>query len=270
MDAKSRGYAVGAFNILNYVSTKAVLEVADELKSPVILQTSMATVRKFGAPALLQMIHALRRSRPVIVHLDHCTDYGMARECIDLGWDSVMIDLSAKPFEENIAGTLEIKRFAQSKNVSVEGELGIIPGVEDHIAHAAGTQPTFEMAMEYIEKTGVDAFAPSIGTAHGLYKEAVQLNYDMVKKLRDGSDVPVVIHGGTGLTEIQFHELIANGAAKINVSTALKQAYLKSTQAYMDQNKIGGDPLKLDQYTEAALRQSVEVHIRYFGSAGKA
>ena len=269
-DAKARGYAIGAFNIFNYISIKAVLEVADELKAPVMLQTSMSTVRKFGASELFRMVCLLRRHRAVILHLDHCTDLGMARECIDLGWDSVMIDLSAKSFDENVAGTLEIKRLAQSKGVSVEGELGVIRGVEDHISSDVESQPSFQKAMEFIGLTNVDAFAPAIGTAHGLYKEAVKINYGLVKELSNATDIPVVIHGGTGLSEEQFRRLIENGAAKINVSTALKQAYLKALQEYLKQNGTDADPLKLDMYAEAELRHTVKQHVRYFGAAGAA
>ncbi|MGH0053869.1 MAG: class II fructose-bisphosphate aldolase, partial [Sphaerochaetaceae bacterium] len=190
--ARNKRIAIGAFNVFNYVSTKASIQVANELNTPILLQTSVNTVRKFGAQNLFQMMDLLRRQSlvPILFHLDHCTDPSLAKECIDVGWDSVMIDISAKPIEMNIAITSEIKRYAQKKGICVEGELGIISGVEDELSAEAETQAEYHSCMKFLSETDIDAFAPSIGTAHGMYTKEVKLNYQLVKRLAENTKVP--------------------------------------------------------------------------------
>lgn len=157
--AKKEKYAVGAFNIFNYLLASAVLKAAEELRSPVIIQTSVPTVKKFGPKQLGKMLTALAEnaSVPVVLHLDHCTDVALAKECVDAGWTSIMIDASSHPLEENIRITQEVKAYAAQRNVSVEGELGIIKGVEDDIVHSIDKAANYEDSIYYIQATGVDA-----------------------------------------------------------------------------------------------------------------
>ncbi|MDR0399726.1 MAG: class II fructose-bisphosphate aldolase [Treponema sp.] len=264
--ARAEGYAVGAFNITCYITCRAAIAAANAVETPILLQTSVSTVKKFGPEELFAMMDLLRRGAkvPVLFHLDHCTDPELAKKCADTGWDSVMIDMSARPLDENIRITAEIKKYARTKGVGVEGELGIIKGVEDEIAADEQQLAGFEDSMKFIDGAGVDAFAPAIGTAHGLYKKAVNLNYDLVKRLADSTEVPIVVHGGTGLAIEQFHRLIQSGASKINVSTALKYAYIDGLREYWSAHREEYNPIKLNDAAESSVRKTVEDHILRF------
>jgi fructose-bisphosphate aldolase class II len=264
--ARKEGYAIGAFNIFDYLTAKAAIDAANAVKTPILLQTSVGTVKKFGPRALFDMLDLLRKdaSVPVLIHLDHGTDVSLAKTCVDTGWDSVMVDMSAKPLEENISLTAEVSNYAHERGVCVEGELGVIKGVEEEIASDTEQLAGYEDCLKFLEGTGVDAFAPAIGTAHGLYKSEVRLNYDLVKKLADTTETPVVVHGGTGLTDEQFARLIACGASKINVSTALKYAYINGLRDYWNGHPDEYNPLKLNEGAEKAVKKTVEEHIIRF------
>jgi len=264
--ARADGFAVGAFNIFDYLSTKAAIDAANGENTPILLQTSVGTVKKFGPQELFEMIDMLRRKSkvPVLIHLDHCSDLDLAKTCVDISWDSVMIDMSAKPLEENIKLSAEIKKYAQNKGICVEGELGIITGVEEDISADTAALANYEDSLKYLDGSGVDAFAPAIGTAHGLYKREIKLNYDLVKKLADTTQVPVVVHGGTGLSDSQFIQLITCGASKINVSTALKYAYIDGLRLYWNAHEDEYNPIKLNNAAENSVKQVVQEHIQRF------
>jgi fructose-bisphosphate aldolase class II len=265
-EAKSRHYAVGAFNIFDYLSAKAAIEAANDADTPILLQTSVGTVRKFGPDPLFDFINILRKNSqvPILIHLDHCTNIDLAKTCVDAGWDSVMVDMSERPLAQNIAITAEFKRYAERKHVCVEGELGIITGVEEEISSDTGRLASYEDSLKFLEGTKIDAFAPAIGTAHGLYKTEVNLNFDLVKRLTETTFVPVVVHGGTGLSDDQFAKLIACGASKINVSTALKYAYIDGLKDYWDVHKDEYNPIKLNDAAEASVKKIVLEHIARF------
>ena len=264
--ARKDGYAVGAFNIFDYLSAKAAIDAANKTKTPILLQTSVGTVKKFGPRGLFDMLDLLRRGSavPILIHLDHCTDVALCKTCVDAGWDSVMVDMSEKPLEENISLTAEVRDYARKKGVCVEGELGVIRGVEEEITADVEKLASYEDSLKFLEGSGVDAFAPAIGTAHGLYKKEVNLNFNLVKKLADNTPVPVVVHGGTGLSDSQFTTLIKNGASKINVSTALKYAYIDGLHNYWDTHRDEYNPIKLNDAAEASVKKVVEEHILRF------
>lgn len=268
--AKKKKYAVGAFNIFNYLSAAAALKAAAELNSPIIIQTSTATVKKYGAEELGKMLRLLVNSHPVnaVIHLDHCTSVELAKQCIDAGWDSVMIDASQLPFADNISKTQEVVAYAHGKGVFVEGELGTIEGVEDEISVEKGSVISYEEALIYVEKTSIDAFAPAVGTAHGLYKGNPTINFHMIEQLSHSITCPLVIHGGTGLSEDVFRELVNKGAAKINVSTAIKYAYLNGCKEYFEKNPQKIDPLGFDEYVFEKIKIVVVNHINLFNPQG--
>jgi ketose-bisphosphate aldolase len=270
--AKQGKYAVGAFNIFNHISAKAAVQAAKELNAPLILQTSVSTVKKAGVDELIKMLNLMKESAgiPIVIHLDHCTDPELAKKCIDAGWDSVMIDVSDKPFDENVAVTAEIKKYAAGKSVCVEGELGVIKGVEDEISSDVEVPAKYEDAIKFVNSTDVDAFAPAIGTAHGFYSKKAVLNFDLVKKICDTCECPLVVHGGTGLSDDDFKKLIELGATKINISTAIKHAYIDGYKKYFEQNPTDCNPLKLDEFLEKEIREVAKMHISLFGSAQKA
>ena len=269
LQAKSEGYAVGAFNIFDYLSTKAAIDAANETKTPILLQTSVGTVKKFSPQGLFDMLDLLRRGSavPILIHLDHCTDVALCKTCVDVGWDSVMVDMSEKPLAENIALSAEVKKYAAQKGVCVEGELGIIKGVEEEIVADVEKLASYEDSLKFLEGSGVDAFAPAIGTAHGLYKKEVNLNFDLVEKLAGNTSIPVVVHGGTGLSDSQFARLIGNGASKINVSTALKYAYIDGFHNYWNDHQNEYNPIKINNAAEESVKKTVVEHILRFKPA---
>jgi len=266
-------YAVPAYNILNHLTLKAVIEECEAGRSPVIIQTSVATVKFYGPEVLALMAKSEidLAGIPVALHLDHCTDPVLAKKCVDCGWSSIMFDGSGMPFDENISLTKEIADYAHPKGVSVEGELGAIHGVEDHIdvkeedAHLADVR----QSAEFVQKTGIDAFAPAVGTAHGMYKGEPKLDFDRFSEIRSViGDIPLVVHGGTGLSSEAFDRFIQLGAAKINVSTAIKQSYMKSMRRYAAENEEN-NPLVFDRYIVDNVRTVVKEHNELFRSVGR-
>lgn len=267
-EAKEHGYAVGAFNIFNYLSARAVIRAAQKLDSPVILQTSTQTVRKFGPQELGTMLRQLawNASVNVIIHLDHCQNIEMAKACMDAGWDSIMFDGSHFPLEDNIRMTKEVIAYARPRKIYVEGELGRIAGVEDDLKvdekNALGA--TLDESLYYVKETGVDAFAPAVGTAHGVYKGVPVINFDLVEALKEQVETPVVIHGGTGLSEETFRKLIENGGAKVNVSTAIKHGYIDGCKEYIQNNPDKLDPIDFDQYLNCKIEDVAIYHMELF------
>ncbi len=272
--AAKEGYAVGAFNIINELSARAVIQASEELRAPVILQTSTATVKQIGVKSLIGFLKSLAENAgvPVSVHLDHCKDLNLCRACIDAGWSSIMIDASHLPLADNIAQTREIVLYAAGKKVSVEGELGAIGGVEDDISVSEDDArlATLESSVVFTKETGVDLFAPAIGTAHGLYKGEPKLSFERFEEIRRAVMQPLVVHGGTGLAPDVFKRLIGLGAAKINISTALKIVYLSGIKDFMAENPSNANPLKLDLYVENRIKEMAREHIRLFGTENRA
>ena len=221
--AREQGYAVGAFNIVDYSSMRAVVQAAEELSSPVIVQTSVKTVRYWGHSTLVTWIHDITEKSRVAValHLDHCREVEFVKECIDAGWTSVMYDGSAMPFDQNLANTQKVVDMAKDDGVSVEAELGKIIGVEEEVgvqedeAHLADP----DEAILFCRGLNLAAFAPAIGTAHGIYKGTRRIAYDRIKKIASATGVLLALHGGTGLQDEVFKKCISLGCAKINIST---------------------------------------------------
>lgn len=272
--ARSGRYAVGAFNIVDAATTLAVVKAAENQRAPVIIQTSVKTVEFYGARPLAGMIRGVAEagSVPVALHLDHCRDVAVVRECIEAGWSSVMFDGSSMPFEENLAKTRSVVELAGPKDVTVEGELGSIVGVEDDIfvsrqdAHLADP----DQAIQFVGDTGVDCFAPAIGTAHGVYKGEPKIAYDRLERISQSCDVAIAIHGGTGLAGEVFARCIELGGAKVNVSTQIKHSFRDSLERFFGDQPDEYEPVKSIGYMREQVREMVEGFIGQFGSAGKA
>lgn len=267
-NAKKDGYAEGAFNIFNYLSARAVIGGAQKLNQPVILQTSTQTVKRFGPLELGTMLRQLawNASVNVIIHLDHCQNVDLAKACIDAGWDSVMFDGSHQALEDNIKLSREVVSYAHARGVFVEGELGRIGGVEDDIAvnESSTTQVGLDESIHYVRESGVDALAPAIGTAHGMYKGKPNVNFALVEDLKNAMDTPIVIHGGTGLGEDTFKRLIKAGGSKINVSTAIKHAYIGGCKEYFADNPDKIDPIGFDHFLNCKISDTAIEHINIF------
>jgi len=270
----SEDYAVGAFNILDYNSTRAVVLAAEQVKAPVIIQTSAKTVIFWGTSAIISWIRQLTdpSSVPIALHLDHCKDLKLIKECIESGWTSVMIDASSKPFEENLSLSTEVVEMARPKDVTVEAELGAIVGVEDDIhvkeqdAHLADS----EQAIKFCAEIKPDCFAPAIGTAHGVYKGEPKIAYDLLKEIAAKTAVPIALHGGTGLADEVFKKCISLGCTKVNISTQLKYAFIDGFVAYHNANNTEYNPLKVIDAQLRQLQAGIGEKIKLFGSAGKA
>lgn len=266
-------YGVAAINVVDDLTLDAVISAATDLDAPLIVQTSLKTVKSIGAKPL----HAMFRARaedapvPVAMHLDHCPDREWISTCLRMGWSSVLFDASHLDVAENTRQTIEVVAEAESHGAQVEGEIESVLGVEDGVGSddPARIHPV-EVSARFIEATGVYAFAPAIGTAHGLYKAEPKLTPERVSELVAIHPIPMVLHGGTGLTEAQFQDLIARGCAKVNISTALKIAFVGAHRDYLEANPSKSDPPALLAHVRARVKAVAEYHIRTFGSAGRA
>lgn len=267
-------YGVPAINIFNDLTMEGVLAGAVEANSPVILQTSVKTVRSIGSRVLFDMWQSMTRGIevPVTLHLDHCPDRAVITECLKAGWNSVLFDASSLPVEENQRQTVEVVAEARSYGAQVEGEIEAITGVEDdHGSADVSKRQSLDVALAFIDATGIDVFAPSIGNAHGSYKSAPVLDAERVTQIVEARHVPIALHGGSGLSAEQFADLIARGCAKVNISTALKETYMKSNLAFLkeaEQNSTW-DPPSLFKHTRADVVSMVTDLCTQFGSAGK-
>jgi fructose-bisphosphate aldolase class II len=272
--ALAERYGVGAFNIVNDLTIEAVLAAAVAENAPVILQTSVKTVRQYGRARLFGIFTALAGVPvPVTLHLDHCPDRTVISDCLAGGWNSVLFDAHELDVAENLRQTTEVVAEARRTGAHVEGEIEGIQGVEDDIgSDAAAAVQSLEVAVDFIKRTGVDCFAPAIGNAHGQYKQAPVLNAQRVSDLVAATGVPMALHGGTGLSDGQFTDLIARGCAKVNISTALKEAYLKSSleslRTAAERDKW--DPPTLFRDQRAAVVDMARRHIALFGGSGRA
>jgi fructose-bisphosphate aldolase class II len=267
-------YGVPAINIFNDLTMEGVLAAAEEANSPVILQTSVKTVRSIGSRQLFDMWQSLTRGIqvPVTLHLDHCPDRDVVTECLKAGWNSVLFDASNLPVEENQRQTIEVVAEARQYGAQEECEIEAITGVEDdHGSDNVALQQSLETALNFIDATGIDVFAPSIGNAHGSYKAAPVLDVGRVTEIVEARHIPIALHGGSGLSPEQFADLIARGCAKVNISTALKETFMQSSLAFLKQAEQNNkwDPPSLFRHTRAEVISMVKELTEQFGSAGK-
>jgi ketose-bisphosphate aldolase len=274
-DAFDKRYGVPAINVFNDLTLEAVLAAAVQSSSPLIVQTSVKTVKSIGSAVLFDMWTSMTEGIevPVALHLDHCPERAVITECLERGWNSVLFDASHLSVEENTRQTIEVVAEARQYGAHVEGEIESITGVEDGIgSDTVARRQDLRVALDFLERTQVDVFAPSIGNAHGTYKAAPELDFQRVSDIVAAHPVPIALHGGSGLSDQQFHELIDRGCAKVNISTALKETFMKSNLAFLRDTEAKGkwDPPSLF----GAVRQDVidlaRSLMELFGSAGRA
>jgi fructose-bisphosphate aldolase class II len=268
-------YGVPAINIVNDLTMEAVLAGAVEARSPVIVQTSVKTVKSMGSAVLFALWESMTAGIdvPVALHLDHCPDRAVITECLQRGWNSVLFDASTLPVEENQRQTIEVVAEARRYGAHVEGEIESIRGVEDGIgSDAESNRQTLEVSLRFLAATGVDVFAPAIGNAHGVYKREPVLDFQRVTDLVEAHPVPIALHGGSGLTDAQFRDLIARGCAKVNISTALKIRYMTSNLSFLKEAEARDtwDPPALFAHVRADIVSMTRDLAQQFGSAGKA
>jgi len=281
VEAAKGKYAVGAFNITDLIQLEGVVDAAVEKKSPLIIQTSVKPSKFLGRDVLVAIFRTIAESAPIPIclHLDHCTDVDYCKACADAGYTNIMIDASKQSYEENIRQTKEVVDYCHSVgNISVEGELGTVSGVEDQIKVSEDETQLAnpEQAVEFVERTGLDIFAPAIGTAHGVYKtKNPKVDFERLATINkmlngDGIKTPVVVHGGTGLPEDYIQKLLEAGGAKFNVSTELKRTLIDAKYDYICAHRDEYDPGKIDVAVRDAIRKAVSHWIDMLGSADKA
>jgi fructose-bisphosphate aldolase class II len=272
-DAFGHRYGVAAINIVDDVTMRGILDAADEARSPIIVEVSVKTVQFWGAKLLQMMFQEMANevSIATTLHLDHCPDRQVISECLAAGWNSVLFDGSKLELAENIRQTQEVVAEARRYGAAVEGEIETIKGVEDGVGDDYGSAVVpLDMALDFIRRTGIDSFAAGIGTAHGLYKGEPKINYERVSEIIAAEPLPLVLHGGTGLTEPVFRKLISRGEAKVNISTQLKMVMADAYRTYLEAKPDEYDPLKLLGYVRGETRKMTLEFIRIFGSGGKA
>ncbi len=266
--AQKEKYAVGLFNTTDTDMLQAVIEAAEESNSPVILGTAEVLL-PYGELKLIapSVIAAAKRAKvPVVVHYDHGLTFERCIEALKLGFSSVMFDGSAKPYEQNITETREMVKIAHAFGATVEGEIGHVgeASKEDNLLTDMYTTP--EEAKAYLEATGVDALAVAIGSAHGVYKKKPMLNIERLKEIRNTVDVPLVLHGGSGLSDDDFKNTIREGIAKVNIFTDL---CLAGERAYKDgeEKKLGY--LETRNLKVEYIKEAVKHKMELFGSVNK-
>lgn len=273
--AFAQRYGVPAINIVNDLTLENVLAGAVEARSPVVVQTSVKTVRAIGVRTLYAMWKGMTAGIdvPCALHLDHCPDRQVISDCLAAGWNSVLFDASQLPVEENQRQTVEVIAEARRYGADVEGEIESITGQEDGIgSDAESRRQTLEVTLRYLDATSVDVFAPAIGNAHGTYKRAPVLDFQRVSDIVAAHPVPIALHGGSGLSDDQFRDCISRGCAKVNISTALKETYMQSSLAFLKEAEAKGkwDPPSLFSAVGADVRAMTVHFAELFGSAGKA
>lgn len=265
--AQKEKYAVGLFNTIDMEMANGVLAAAENLRSPVIIGTAEILLPFGGLEELAWLLRPMaeRASVPVVLHFDHGLKEETVYKAIDLGFSSVMYDCSDKSFEDNIKALREMTKYAHSKGVSVEAEIGHVGNAGCDGEADALTDP--EEAKYFAKETGVDALAVAIGTAHGAYKKKPCLDFERLKKIRQAVDVPLVLHGGSGLTEEDFKKTIEYGIAKVNIFTDVNQAAAKAAH---DNYTEGMGMTDLVQSIRDAVQAATENKMRIFGSVNKA
>lgn len=270
--ADREGFAVPSFNFNDIWDLTAIIQAAEEEKAPVMVQAIPRVMHALGLETGCAMaLAAIRQaSVPVILHVDHSNDMDFCKKAVDAGFMSVMIDASALSLEENIRQVKEVTDYAHAAGVYVEAEIGRIRGNdvegvyegEDYLARV-------EDAVKLCSETGVDLLAVGIGTAHGFYKGKPKLHFDRLEQLHSALEIPLVLHGGTGIPEEDLHTAIRNGINKINIGTALRFAYISSLQEQLRDAKPTAHPLDIHAQARVRIKEEVKAAIRSVMADGR-
>ncbi|PXV86631.1 tagatose-bisphosphate aldolase catalytic subunit [Lachnotalea glycerini] len=274
LKASKGNYAVAAFNVENMEMVQAVIEAAEELNAPVILQTTPSTVKYGGITMYRSMVNAIAQVArvPVAMHLDHGDSPQLCKEAIEGKYTSVMIDGSKLSFEENIQVSKLVVEMAKDLSISIEAELGTVGGKEDgHIVtekEALYTNPA--QAREFVEKTNVNSLAIAIGTAHGFYKGEPKIDFERLSEIKEIVEIPLVLHGASGLPDTTVIKAIELGICKVNFATELRAAYTKGVRKILDSDVDVFDPKKYGTAGRTEVKELVKHKITICKSVGKA
>lgn len=273
LDAQKGGYAVGAFNVENMEMVQAVVAAAEELRSPVIMQTTPSTVKYADLAYFYENVKvaAEKASVPVVMHLDHGSSFELAMQALRTGYTSIMIDGSHEPYEDNIAVTKSVVDACHPSGIPVEAELGKVGGKEDDLDGGDGdpyTDP--QEAVEFVQRTGIDSLAVAIGTAHGVYKGLPKLDFNRLSEIRKVVSIPLVLHGTSGVPDDDVKECIKRGICKVNYATDLRIAFTKGVNEVLHDNPDTIDPKKYNAVGREEVKKYVMSKIKVCGSVGKA
>ena len=271
-DAQDGHYAVGAFNVENMEMVMAVIEAAEEMNAPVIMQTTPSTVKYAGLDYYLANVKAAakRADIPVALHLDHGSSYGLAMQALRTGYTSIMIDGSHEGFEDNVVLTKAVVDACRPSGIPVEAELGKVGGKEDDLDGGDGdgyTDPN--QAKEFVERTGASSLAVAIGTAHGLYKGEPKLEQERLSNIRQVVSVPLVLHGASGVPDEAVREAIRRGICKVNYATELRIAYSNGIKEVLKTDPDIIDPKKYGAIGKKYVKTFVMEKIRNCGCVNK-
>lgn len=273
LDAQKNGYAVGAFNVENMEMVQAVVAAAEELNSPVIMQTTPSTVKYAGLDYFYANVKvaAERAKVPVVMHLDHGSSFELAMQALRVGYTSIMIDGSHGSFEDNIAVSKAVADACHPSLVPVEAELGKVGGKEDDLDGGDENPYTDpQQAVEFVERTGVDSLAVAIGTAHGVYKGTPKLDVERLSDIRKVVEIPLVLHGTSGVPDEAVKECIKRGICKVNYATDLRIAFTKGVNEVFRENPDVFDPKKYNARGREEVKKYVMSKILVCGSDGRA
>lgn len=273
LDAQKGGYAVGAFNVENMEMVQAVVAAAEELRSPVIMQTTPSTVKYANLNYFYENVKvaAQESSVPVVIHLDHGNSFELAMQAYRTGYTSIMIDGSHEGFEDNIALTSAVVKACHPGEVPIEAELGKVGGKEDDLDGGEGdpyTNP--QEAAEFVERTGIDSLAVAIGTAHGVYKGVPKLDFSRLSEIRKAVSIPLVLHGTSGVPDEDVAECIKRGICKVNYATDLRIAFTKGINQVLKENPDTIDPKKYNAKGREEIRKYVMHKMKICQSIAKA
>lgn len=271
-NAQAGNYAVGAFNAENMEMVKAIIAAAEELRAPVMIQTTPSTVKYGSLETFYGMVaaDAKKASVPVCLHLDHGNSFELAVRAIQAGYTSVMIDGSQEDFEGNIAVSKKVADVANALGIPVEAELGKVGGKEDDLEADADTNTDPKEAKEFVERTGVTSLAIAIGTAHGFYSGTPVLDKERVSQIRELVSVPLVLHGASGLSDEEVRECVRRGICKVNFATELRKAYTDACKKLLEEKPETFDPKKLGIVGIEAVKELVKGRMIVCGCDGKA
>lgn len=273
--AKEGKYAVGQFNINNLEWVQAILDTAQESNSPVILGVSEGAAKYMGGyNTVVAMVKGYCADKnitvPVVIHLDHGSSFESCKNAIDAGFTSVMIDGSHHALEENIAITKEVVDYAKTKNVSVEAELGIVGGEEDGVIGEGVIYADPNECLKLSQETAIDFLAPALGSVHGEYDGEPNLGFDEMEDIKNLTNLPLVLHGGSGIPDDQIQKAISRGTAKINVNTECQQEFTAKVREVLLSNTKVYDPRKYLGPGKDAIKSVVKEKMTLFGSIEKA
>ncbi len=272
INARKGKYAIGAFNAENAEMIWAIINAAEELQSPVIIQTTTSTLKYFEAEYFAGIAKSVceKSSVPIALHLDHGANFDIAKKCIDAGYTAVMIDGSQLPFNENILLTSSVVDYAKVHGIPVEAELGKVGGKEDDTFSVESTYTEPSDAEIFVKKTNIDSLAIAVGTAHGIYKHTPVLDINRIEMIYNVVDIPLVLHGASGLSDAVIKETIIKGISKVNFATELRQAYSEGVKEHLTVNPDVIDPKAYGKVAREKVKELVKQKILICQSNNKA